>query len=202
MDYIHKDTLVSYEGLWEDPYSKEITFPNRIKIIKKMFPHAKIIMGLREFDFKFICSLYSTYVAGGGCDSIQDFYNEHINPQNFEKDFIKKNLYDSFDEENLYIYHYKEFKHHPYKVLESLCKFIGANTATKINMARVNKSYSNWQLTYLKLFNHFFKTKLNKRGIIPWNPSHLPHRVCLNIITGRYYYKNEVQKLTSCHKIN
>jgi hypothetical protein len=80
-----------------------------------------------------------------------------------------------FGEENVYVYNFEYLKDETREFVDDLCSFIGVDSPEFKNIKR-NRGYSLWQLKFSRIFNHFFKTPLNPKGIFPLHYLRHPHR--------------------------
>jgi len=141
--------LISNEGLSQSmPHSKF----DRIQIldnIKKLFPNAKIILGIRYRE-DWLKSCYYRYVLSGGKLKYQK-YIEHYS----------KNIIDNYTYlcevrkrfSDVYTYTFEELKLMPKETIKDICKFIEVEVPEYQNIKR-NASLSGRQLEMLRKINH------------------------------------------------
>ena len=156
---------------------KEVTRFQRLEIIHKLFPDAKIIFGVREKN-ELLKSLYRKTIANGAIWSYEEFLRE-VNVKVFtDYEIYIDKLRELFSE--VYIYKYEEFKADPQKFVEKLCEFIGVETPTidkDVCTRKWNIGYTDRQVKIARIINRIFKTRLNEKGIIPLDYKWHPHRI-------------------------
>lgn len=195
---LKKDTLISNENIYCEMWSKKDTRFERIEIIHKLFPHAKIIFGIRDKE-SLIKSWYKKSIIAGATWSYEEFLNQ-MNMEIFDYEPYINYLYELF--ENVYIYKYEDFKKNPRKIINELCEFIGVETpeiSEDTFHRKWNIGYTEWQIKIARIFNKIFKTELNKRGIIPLNYIWHPHRI---IFQKDLIFKLESEKLLPVYEKN
>lgn len=161
----NKTNLISYEGLSGKPYDIIDAKDTRFEIadtLKQLFPGAKIIIGIRETE-DWLKSCYAESIKAG---------NYLLYPKWFERtipsytdnttyiDYLKR----TFDD--VLVYEFEEFRDHTERVVEQLCKYIGANVPEYVNV-KVNVRYTKKQMGFVRFLNRFQKTRrYNPNGLI------------------------------------
>lgn len=145
-----KKILISHEGLsieYDKPaYKKYIV----AEYLKKLFPEAKIIVGIREKE-SWLKSIYSQYIREGGTKTFEEFYREFDKEHlNFEK-YISY-LKSLFDE--VFIYRFEDLKNNKYEVVKEICNFIG-EPIPKFSEKKYRISLKPYQLKTMRAFNKF-----------------------------------------------
>jgi len=173
-----KDTLISNENIWyhgiKDDY--EDTRFQRLEIIYKLFPHAKIIFGIRDKD-SLLKSLYKKTIASGAIWTYEEFLQQ-INPSVFDYNPYVKRLKEIFTD--VYIYRFEDFKKDPDKLIQDMCDFMEVKAPEierKAYKRKWNIGYTDKQIKIARKLNKVFKTPYNPRGIIPLKYKWHPHRI-------------------------
>lgn len=175
-----KVNLVSNENIYCDMFSKEDDRFERIKELKKLFPCARIIIGIRRKD-ELLYSWYNKYVQEGGVYELEEFKKKVINPNKLNYDPYIKLLFELFGRENVCIYRHEDIKKDVNLAVQKICDFLGVKVPNFQNR-KLRTSYSTFQLKVAISINKIFKTELNPSGLIPLKKSwHLPHRVILRL---------------------
>lgn len=127
----------------------------RLERLKSIFPHAKIIIGIREMGF--IESLYSLFLLRG-CSLPFKVFKQRVN-----KDFCNHHIFVSFCKDifdDVFVYSFERLKSDPEKVVQSLCEFMGVS-CLKIDYAkRWNVKIPQYQQMALRLLNRFHIYKI------------------------------------------
>jgi len=171
LPFLYRDriNLISFESLFGDVYSKDISVSNPYRIADNlylMFPDAKIIFVMRELDGLMI-SLYGQYVKQGGIKDFSGFVNDVINIERFNFERYTHYLKDIFGEENVYICKFEDLKENAYEFVSGICDFIGVKTPEFKNKKH-NIAYGKRQIEVALTLNKFFRTRFNPSGKIPW----------------------------------
>jgi hypothetical protein len=128
--------LVSYEGL-SGNYHKPVEFRYYYAYgIKALHPNAKIILGLRKQD-SWLKSMYTQNIKTGHAkDSYKDWYNSlDLRICNFDEYLLLlKNLFGN----NVYIYHFEDFKQNKQKILKEICCFLDVECPVLNETRKVN----------------------------------------------------------------
>jgi len=165
-----KINLISNEDLsicpFDNKFHKGLTPTDRFVVIdriKKIFPHASIILGLRDKE-EWSRSLYSQYVKSGYRLSYPEFMMRFNITKfyDFESyvDYIRKNF------DNVFVYYLEDLKKDNYKIVSDICSFIGVDVPKyknkKVNMTMEDNLIS--RRKYYNVINFGFK-KLLKLGM-------------------------------------
>jgi len=121
---LKKDTLVSDENICCDMWNKEDTRFERLEILNKLFPHAKIIFATRDKE-ALKKSWYKKSIGVGATWSYGEFLQQ-INLNLFEYESYVKEIENRFSD--VYVYRFEDFKKNPEKIIEEICNFIGVET--------------------------------------------------------------------------
>jgi len=128
-----KVNIISNENLsitpFDNKFHKGLTSDYRFIVIdriKRLFPNAKIIIGLRKNRLEWTRSLYSEYIKSYGCLSFDNFI-QRFNIESyydFESyvDYIKKNF------DNVFVYYLSDLRNNNKKIVNDVCSFIGVET--------------------------------------------------------------------------
>lgn len=141
--------LISNEGLsLSMPHSKT----NRLQILDhlhKLFPNARILIGLREKE-SWLKSCYYRYILSFGKLKYQQYLKKYTN-NTPDFDLYLKEVQKRFS--NIYIYHLEDLKKNPKGRIKGICDFIGVDTPN-YKIVKRNASLSIKQLEMLRKLNH------------------------------------------------
>jgi len=157
--------LISNEALSGSPQSGR-SVDRRDKIIrrlKKLFPEARIVLGLREKQ-KWTVSLYRQYVRQGGVCLFEDWFNNVFDHRFLDFDEYISLLDSLFPE--IYVYQLKDFKLNCQRSVSNLCSFLEISVP-QYNPQPMHVSYNEKRTELIRKGNHLFKSYLNTSGIIP-----------------------------------
>jgi len=159
--------LISLESLSGDIYSSNIEdrkiIAQRLKII---FPHSKILIGIRNKN-AIIRSAYSQYIKEGGIYRYEDYISKVIHQDRFKFNNYIKIMQDLFNSKNVHIYKFEDLKQSPEKTIHEMTHFIGKNI-DEFKIRSYNVSWDVKQIKTCRRLNRFFRTRLNPYGIIPY----------------------------------
>jgi len=148
-------------------------FKYSINLIKKIFKNPKIIVCFRE-PGSFIYSNYKQYLHEGGVMKWEDFFSLEdgkglLNKEDYFFSKYVTYLFDNFNEEDICIYEFENFKNNNYETIIGLVRFIMPDHQNfEINLK--NKRRSNpavnyrFENTLIKL-NEWNKYFIKKKGI-------------------------------------
>lgn len=173
---LKEDTLISNENMYCDIWNKEDSRFDRLEVLHKLFPFAKIIIGIRRKEI-LMNSWYKKSIASGATWNYKEFLDQ-INTAFFDYEPYLQRLNELFRE--VFIYRYEDFRKKPYKVIEKMCDFIGVRSPEIEKEAynrKWNIGYTEYQIKIARIINKIFKTRLNPKGIIPLRYSLHPHRI-------------------------
>lgn len=144
----NKINLISNEELSGRPYKMSAKQRDiLLKNLKKVYPNAKIIIGLREKD-EWIESLYKQYIKMKPTGT-RSYFMEHFDKAYLDHESYVDLIKSLFDD--VYIYHYEKLKSKPNEFVDGICKFIGVETPKWENVVH-NKSVSSGQEDLMKAF--------------------------------------------------
>ena len=175
---LHKDkiNLITEENIYTYQFSKEDDRFILLDRIRQVFPEAKIIFGIRDKDENLI-SWYIEYVAVGGVLDFQGFLDKHMNLEKLNYEPYVKKLKEHYGEKNVFVYSLEELKKNQDKVVKQMCEFMNVDIPKSYRAKPARVGYGQGILRISLFLNRFFKTPLNKKGIIPcWGPI-LPQNV-------------------------
>jgi len=194
-NYIMKeDTLVSNENICCDMWNKEDTRFERLEILNKLFPHAKIIFAVRDKE-SLKKSWYKKSIGIGATWSYEEFLQQ-INTDVFDYEPYIEHLKNLFSD--TYIYKYEDFRKNPDGIIKEMCDFIGVETPEIEKEAykrKWNVGYTEKQIRFARKLNKIFKTRLNPDGIIPLHYKWHPHRIIFQKEILIRFKKGENKKL-------
>lgn len=186
-----KVNIISEENIYTYQFSKEDDRFKRLGRIQKVFPEAKIIFGTRKKEENLV-SWYVEYVAVGGVLDFQGFLAKHLNQDKLDYEPYIKKLIEFYGKDNVFVYSLDELRKDQDLVVKNLCKFMNVKPPKKYRKKPARVGYG---LTTLKLslfINRFFKTPLNKKGLIPcWGPI-LPQNILFHSFIVKLFSKKKV----------
>lgn len=180
--------LISHEMFSGNPF---FGYNNRYPVLmklKKMFPEAKIIVGIRS-QKNMIDSLYREYIAQGGIKSFDQFvipkiprnksvlgHEPHLDPETFRYGPYLDQIAELFGKENMFVYPAEKSIGVFDAFLDDLYRFFELKrpgNPQKVNESR-HKSVSNFYLDVHRFFNKFHCSLFNPAGPLPfkWNLGH------------------------------
>jgi len=187
-----KINLITEENIYTYQFSKEDDRFILLDRIKQVFPDAKIIFGTRNKDENLI-SWYIEYVAVGGVLDFQGFLDKHMNLKKLDYEPYVKKLKEYFGDENVFVYSLEELRKNQRQVVEKMCKFINVNPPKKYRAKPARVGYGLGILKLSLFLNRFFKTPLNKKGLIPcWGPI-LPQNILFHSFIMKYIKQKKIK---------
>ena len=141
--------IISHESLsfrhYDSPAEEKFTVANALK---RIFPDAKIIVGIRDAQ-SWLRSLYSQYIREGGTKTFDEFY------KNFDKHHLDFDRYIShlrslFDQ--VFVYRFEDFKRDKYRIIKEICDFIDEPVPV-IDDIRYRPSLTERQIRAYRLIN-------------------------------------------------
>ena len=153
-----RKVIISHEGLsisdvFEPAYKKYMV----AEYLKKIFPDAKIIVGIRDKD-SWLRSMYSQYIRNGGGGSY-DYFISHLDKEhlNFEK-YINhlKMLFN-----DVFVYKFEEIVSDKARVVKEMCDFIG-EPVPDYRDKKYRVSLKPYQLRALRFFNRILPYNVNR----------------------------------------
>ena len=152
--YIILLEYVSFKGIKHG--STDIT----IQELKKRYPEAKIIMGIRDKQ-SWIKSYYNLLVQYGEYHSFNYWFYNLFDYENLNFEKLVEELKHSF--KDVYVYDFSEFKKMPL-CIKNLCDFIGCQVPV-FDPAPVNVSLNDKYLFLLRVLNRIFSLPFLPRPI-------------------------------------
>ena len=154
--------VLSFEGLSGTPWGQ-----NRYVLaerLHKLYPSAKIVLCTRDQD-AYVKSLYSQYVKGGGTRGIC-WFRRYLNDCEFLDwtNYIKT-LHTLWAE--VLILPFESLQKNPISLVEIIADFIGVPMNYQIDFNPVNEKLGKRQMKVLLFMNKFFKSRWNKKGLLP-----------------------------------
>ena len=147
--------IISRENLIGDCFSLDVSDMGAIvRLIKKFYPDAKIILGIREIGGMLV-SLYSQYVKEGGHLKQKDFFKQKINMERYNHKRYIGMLYDLFGESNVFVYDFKDFKDDIDSVIFSLCSFIGCDVPSYDKSNRYAVRWNDKQIGLMRMAQRY-----------------------------------------------
>lgn len=170
LEYFHpfdKKIIISMEWIagtsyWKDGYDARM---QNIQKFKRLYPDAKVIVGIREIE-SWIRSTYSQYVKNGGVMSYVD-WRQYL----FDKRFMDNQKYVNELRKNfkdVLVYTFDELKTERHKLVIRLCDFIDEPIPRNLTYKVYNKKFSDRKLNTLRHINKlFYQEHENPDGKLP-----------------------------------
>jgi len=140
--------LISNEGL---SLSMPHSLQHREQVLdnlQKMFPNARILIGLRKRE-TWLKSCYYRYILSRGKLTYQEYLEKYAN-NILDFDSYLKDIQKRFGE--IYIYHYEDLRMKPTRTIKGICDFIGIEVPWYLIVKR-NASLKEHQLNALRILN-------------------------------------------------
>ena len=130
--------------------------------LKRVYPEAKIIIGIRQ-DGSWFKSCYSQMIRAGSYLSWEQYHKKYWNcrtPTIFY-------YYCKLMWKNVYMYRFEELKSNPDKIIKEMCDFIGCEVPDQIVQKKVNVSIKH--LRFWRSINILMRGEWLRRHIeSPW----------------------------------
>lgn len=140
--------LISNEGL---SLSMPHSLTHRLQILdhlQKLFPNARILIGLRERE-TWLRSCYYRYILSRGTLTYQEYLEKYAN-NILDFDSYLKEIQKRFGE--IYIYHFEDLKRKPDYTIKKICDFIDVEIP-RYKLTKRNASLKMNQLNVLRQLN-------------------------------------------------
>lgn len=139
----------------ERDHRNRLVFLNQLK---KRFPDAKIILGLREYS-SWLRSCYAQYIKTGGYKIFEEYRTcfPHLKPGEYEQ-IIKEKW------EHVFVYHQEDLKKDTDEVLKEICGFIGVDVP-EYSFHSVNIGLKGWRLSFFRYINILFRGEWLRRKV-------------------------------------
>ena len=174
-----KKNLISYEALSGRPFLPN--YPDTRYIIanrlKRIFPTAKIIVGIRDIKL-WKKSLYYQYIISGGILNYNQYEKKISNSSYMDQGSYVNYLKELFDE--VLVYKQEQLKNNTDETVKKICDFIGLDVPNYSKRKR-NVSMTPNRIKVIRIINKFLYSTHNKKGIVP----HVLFRFILNRILKR-----------------
>lgn len=142
--------LISSEGLLSSMphYPDNNTVKDSIEALYRIYPNAKIILGVRR-DIHWFKSCWNQYVRGGGTMTFMGYCRKYGSNCMFPRDYIEpiERLW-----KDVFVYEQKELLYHQFYTIKRMCKFIGVPIPA-FDVVVVNGSFANRKIRLLRLIN-------------------------------------------------
>jgi len=156
--------LISNENIWwcDNGSSSFGRRFEKLDVLKKRFPDAKIVFGVRD-QKDLLLSWYKKYVIKGGVLSFQDFQRDMVCFSDLDYTGYVERLKQVYGSGNVLVYSFEDLKNSPVGVVEKICGFFGVSCPVFGNVV-YNRGYSLWQLKLCRLLNNVWRNKYNPSG--------------------------------------
>jgi len=156
-----KKIIISHESLSLHRYDSSAEEKFAVAdALKRIFPDAKIIVGIRDAH-SWLRSLYSQYIREGGTKTFDEFYKTFDN-QHLDFDRYISHLRSLFDQ--VFVYRFEDFKRDKYRIIKEICDFIEEPTPI-IEDIRYRPKLSSHQIETYRLLNSLPLPNITKRVI-------------------------------------
>jgi len=136
--------------------------------------------------------------AVGGILDFQGFLDKHMNLEKLDYGSYVQKLNEYYGKENVFVYSLEELKSNQDQVVKKMCEFMNVDAPKNYRAKPARVGYGQGILKISLFLNRFFKTPLNKKGIIPcWGPI-LPQ----NILFHSFLVKRIPQKKVTLDFLN
>ena len=149
IDIISKE---SFSGDILNMHSLYKMFINRFTILEhlhKLYPSAKIILGVREKS-SWLDSLYRQYIKQGGTLDYINWFDTVLNKDCLDTEKYIRVIKETFDD--IFIYHFEELKKDTGKVIDDMCNFMGCNSIKFVNK-KYNVGWNDRQIALGRFLN-------------------------------------------------
>lgn len=177
--YLEEDSLniISQESLIGAVFYKSLNSKLIAKRLKEIFPHAHILISIRnQVD---ICrSLYIQYVQEGGHRKYADFYysnevnnplsidDQRVNLDTFKFEFLIKHYQSIFGQDNVSVLPFEQYIKDPICLTNKLINIFGnIHFSGKENKKKKNESLGKRQISIARRLNRIFYSHFNRSGI-------------------------------------
>jgi len=184
--------LISQENFYCSMFVKNDDRFILLERINKLFPRAKVILGIRDKK-KLLVSWYKQYVAVGGTLSFDGFIENvmNLNKLNYEE-YIER-LIELYGRKYLYVYDFENLIRQRKKIVNEICDFIGCQVP-QYNVRKRNVGFGKQEMKVALFFNNFFKSQVHEKGIpYPYTRFLLPHRYILRSGLTRKFFGSKIE---------
>jgi hypothetical protein len=186
-----KINILSEENIYTYQFTKKDDRFVLLDRIKKVFPEAKIIFGTRKKEENLV-SWYVEYVAVGGILDFQGFLDKHMNQKKLDYEPYINKLNEYYGKENVFVYTLDELRKDQDALIKKICKFMGVKEPEKYRKKPARVGYGPTALKLSLFMNRFFKTPVNKKGLIPcWGPV-LPQNIVFHSSIVKLFPKKKI----------
>jgi len=165
--------IISQENLSGTPYSltEKSTRYEIASNLHKLYPHAKIIIGVRDLPSWFK-SLYKHSIKMGN-DTTFTYWLKHVDHSYYDTIAYLRFLRRTFDD--VFVYNMNAFQKDKQRIIEDMCTFIGVECPEYIDR-NINTSLTDYDVKLLRFINRFFASK-------HFHPNRLiPHTIISKLI--------------------
>jgi len=187
----NKIPVISSERLSGNPHSGGFDSKEIANRLKQLFPHAKILIVVRN-QVDMILSNYKQYIKAGGIVTLNDYMHPPVDGRlplfrldNFKYDKLAAYYCQLYGKENVSVMLYEQFQQQPLQFINLLNEFIGITTPIAYQFQQqVNKSPSDSYIALKRYANHLNggSSFLPKKVIMP--------RLYQKIIQGLEYMEH------------
>ena len=162
-----KAMVISHESLHSGPEWFGSEFVMMAERIKKVFPEARIIIGIRN-QAEYIESNYKEYIVHGGKLSFRYFINSSYG---FNYGLKSKLMFDQaislyhklFGKEHVHVYLLEDFKLNLENELNRICAFIGVDKPSSYKKEMVNVGLGKNSTSLLRMLNCMLAKDFNEQ---------------------------------------
>ena len=103
-----------------------------------------------------------------------------------------KKLIEYYEKENVFVYSLEELRKNQKDVVKRMCNFMNVDVPKKYREKPARVGYGLTALRVSLYLNRFFKTTLNKKGIIPWWGPILPQNILFHSFIMKYVKQKKI----------
>ena len=160
-----KPTVISFEGLSGTTYNNDRYI--LLYRLHKLFPNAKILVTTRN-KIRYIRSLYSQYIRGGGTQSLQWWSNYLFShPYFMDWKLYFNQIQKLWGTNNLLLLPLELLKQNYKQYLQQLCYYVGVPIPSNIDRTPRNTGLDDKQCTRWKTINQLYVSRWNDSGLLP-----------------------------------
>ena len=154
--------IISDESLIGRVFDKDASDMEPIALmLKRLYPKAKIIVGIRE-QKSMLKSLHNQYLKDGGYLSYEKFLEQNMDLDRLDYDRYINLLKKLFGKNNVWIYRFEDFKNDIDGVIKDMCEFIGCDVPSYDKNKKYAVGWSDRQIRLCRIphrFKWFYKPR-------------------------------------------
>lgn len=139
------DTLVSYEGIVGDPYTGFTNYRDRVDLVFKHFPDAKIIVVIRSSGY--LNSLWGQHVRQGGTKTKSEFQKMKMIPQEDVVRYLREKF------QNVLVLDFAQLEKNPHQFVQDICTFLDVEMPAITDLTPAGVGFNTRKLVALRYVN-------------------------------------------------